>query len=254
MGGVSATYLGQCGFLLEMGGVRIVTDPYLSDYVDKSFFSSETPWRRLYPPPVTLGGLSPDVLLISHSHGDHMDPWTLKAYYGAGGSGPVAAPAPECGLLYDLGASVICARAESSFSIGEVEITPIPCAHTQLHLDELGRFHELSYLISCKGVTVFFAGDMSLYDGLEKRLRAAQCSLLLLPVNGGDRERTEKGIIGNIDHRQAAALAATLNVPYIPMHHDLYGINGCGETDILSAAREAGAEARLLKPMETWTL
>ena len=30
------TYLGQCGFLIEAAGTRIVTDPYLSDYVDRN--------------------------------------------------------------------------------------------------------------------------------------------------------------------------------------------------------------------------
>ena len=29
------TNLGQCGFLLEIAGTRIVTDPYLSDFVDR---------------------------------------------------------------------------------------------------------------------------------------------------------------------------------------------------------------------------
>lgn len=252
---ISITYLGQCGFLLDFGETKIVTDPYLSDYVDKTCSSEDVKWRRLYPPPASLQALKPEGILISHAHEDHMDPWTLKPYLNQNAQCLTAAPAPECKRLESIGASrVIYAKAEESFLIGEVKVTPIPCAHTQLHLDECGRFHELSYLIEYAGVRIFFGGDMNLYDGLLKRLQEASCNLLLLPVNGRDERRTKKGIIGNIDHREAARLSAALNVPYVPMHHDLYDINGCGEEEILSAAKAEGAKAYLLKPMETLRL
>jgi hypothetical protein len=40
---------------------------------------------------------------------------------------------------------------------------------------------------------------------------------------------------------------------YIPMHWDLYEINGCGEDAILRAASQADARVRLMRPMETIT-
>lgn len=255
MGVLTVTYLGQCGFLLDFGSFRIVTDPYLSDFVDQRFYSPQTPWQRLYPPPADLAALKPDGVLISHSHEDHMDPWTLGPYFAKGGGCPVAVPAPECGKAESMGVrSLIPARAEEPFFMGLVQVTPIPCAHTQLHTDELGRFRELSYLIAYEGAAVFFGGDMSLYDGLEKRLREAGCGLLLLPANGGDEERTQKGVIGNIDQNQAAGLAAALHVPFVPMHHDLYAFNGCTAEEILAAAKEKGAAVHLLKPMESLRL
>jgi L-ascorbate 6-phosphate lactonase len=255
MSGLAITYMGQCGFLLDFSDTRIATDPYLSDYVDKTCSSEKTPWRRLYPPPATLQALRPDGIIISHSHEDHLDPWTLQPYIALNAACKIAAPAPECNKLKRMGASnIIYARAEESFFIGSVKITPIPCAHTQLHTDETGRFRELSYILEWDNIKIFFGGDMSLYDGLHKRLREAECSLLLLPANGGDEERTSKGIIGNIDCSQAALLSATLHVPYIPMHHDLYTINGCAPGEILRAATAAGAEAYLLKPMQSLQL
>ncbi len=255
MNGLTITYLGQCGFLLDFGDTRIATDPYLSDYVDKTCLSEQTPWHRLYPPPTTLQKLMPDGIIISHSHEDHLDPWTLQPYLLKNTFCKIAAPAPECGKLERLGASnIIYARAEESFFIGSVKVTPIPCAHTQLHTDEAGRFRELSYILEWENIRLFFGGDMSLYDGLDKRLREAECSLLLLPVNGGDAERTGKGIIGNIDCIQAASLASALHVPFIPMHHDLYAINGCTTEEILCAAGTAGAQAHLLKPMQSLRL
>lgn len=249
---LTITYLGQCGFLLDFGDVRIATDPYLSDYVDANFASDSTPWKRLYPPPTSLLSLRPDLILISHSHGDHLDPWTLGEYIQSGGEALIAAPAPECDALETLNAPFLLqAESESSFSIGRVRITPIPCAHTELHADERGRYRELSYIIECGEHRVFFGGDMSLYPGLMERLAKARCTLLLLPVNGRDDERTKNDIIGNIDCREAAELATALNVPYFPMHHDLYAINGASDGEILSAAKKAGARVRILKPGQT---
>jgi L-ascorbate metabolism protein UlaG (beta-lactamase superfamily) len=245
------TYLGQCGFLIEGADTRIVTDPYLTDYVDRNFSSGETPWRRRYPAPAALYDLRPDGVVISHSHGDHLDPWTIAKYIGTGGEATFIAPAPVCVLLEDLGVKrILRARADEPFPLGNVTITPIPCAHTELHRDPAGDYHELSYLIDLDGVKVFFGGDMSLYQGLSERLAAEKPDVVLLPANGRDDERTRKGIVGNIDEIEAAQLAASLDAVYVPKHWDLYDINGCGEEDILRAARDAGARIRLLHPME----
>ncbi len=251
---LKVTYLGQCGFLLDFGHTRLVTDPYLSYQVD-SFATEAVPWKRLYPPPAVLADLDPDGIVISHSHEDHMDAWTLEPYISGGGEAVIAAPAPECGLLERLNApDIIYARAEEPFLIGGLTVTPVPCAHTELHLDEQGRFRELSYLITDGDRTVFFGGDMSLFDGLVRRIREAGPDLLLLPANGGDPERTAKGIIGNINEKEAACLAASVGAPYIPMHHDLYAVNGCDQAAVESAAAEAGARILPLKPGETLIL
>lgn len=249
--GMKLSYLGQCGFLLDFGVIRLVTDPYLSDYVDKQASSDAWPWQRLYPPPTDLTSLAPDVVLISHAHEDHMDPWTIGAFMQAKGKAHFICPAPEVDRLRQLGADHITgARADQVISLGELRITPIACAHTEFHQDDKGDYHELSYLIECNDICVLFGGDMSLYPGLEERLRQARPNLLLLPVNGRDANRTEHGIIGNMTSQEAAALSAGLGSPYVPMHHDLYANNGCDMAQILSDARDAGAVIHTLRPMQ----
>ena len=249
MDGLKITYLGQCCFLLEADGLRIVTDPYLSSYVDKNHEG----WKRAYEPPCTLADLKPDLVLISHSHDDHMDPETLGAYKKSGGNAVIAAPAPEIGLLKELGFSRIKeARAENEFHIKDAVITPIACAHTSLDMDEQGRFRNLSYFIDFGERCVFFGGDMSLYDGLAERIQVENCDILLLPCNGRDEERTNQGIIGNTTAEEVAQLAYSVMTPFIPAHHDLYPGNGRPTEEIVQAAKENKAQIIILKVGESF--
>lgn len=246
-------YTGQCGFLISSGGIRVVTDPYLSDSIDRENYSEKTPWKRLYPVPCTLSELKADIVIISHAHDDHLNPDTIREYLASGKEAFFVAPLPICHMLENLGVKnekIIRACAKKMISINTCEILPIPCAHTKLHTDENGEFFELSYIINIGGKSVFFGGDMSLYDGLVERLSREKLDILLLPCNGRDDERTSNGIIGNINEKEAAKLASDLKTPFIPMHHDLYAINGCPEEDIISAAKEHNAQIIVLKPMQ----
>ena len=90
---------------------------------------------------------------------------------------------------------------------------------------------------------------MSLYDGLEKRLREVELSLLQLSADGRDAHRTNLGIIGNVTPEESAKLSAALNVPWIPMYHDLYKINCCGPDEPETESPKAGAKVICLKPM-----
>lgn len=246
------TFLGQAGTMLEYKGQRLVTDPHLSTFLERGA-TEANPWKRLYPAPTTLEALRPDGIVISHSHADHLDPWTLKPYYEAGGKAPLVVPAPEAPRAEAYCPTLTPARAWEGLTIGEFGILPVPCAHTQLHTDDQGRFRELSYEITCGGIRVFFGGDLSLYDGLEAYLATRHFDIMILPVNGADEDRTSRGIIGNVNEVQAAALAKACGAILLPMHHDLYAINGCAPEKIRAAAAEAGTRLMLLSVMQTAT-
>jgi L-ascorbate metabolism protein UlaG (beta-lactamase superfamily) len=75
--GLRVTWFGHSSTLLEVDGVRLLTDPIWSDR------ASPVEWigpRRWYPPTIALAQLPPvDAVLISHDHYDHLDWATIVA-------------------------------------------------------------------------------------------------------------------------------------------------------------------------------
>jgi N-acyl-phosphatidylethanolamine-hydrolysing phospholipase D len=69
--GDSVTWIGHMTVLLRLGGVTILTDPWFSRYA--SPVKGIGP-HRYAPPALSLAELPPlDVVLVSHSHRDHLD-------------------------------------------------------------------------------------------------------------------------------------------------------------------------------------
>jgi L-ascorbate metabolism protein UlaG (beta-lactamase superfamily) len=66
-----ATWLGHSTVLLEIDGLRVVTDPVWGERASPVTFAGP---RRFQPVPVSLASLPPlDAVLVSHDHFDHLD-------------------------------------------------------------------------------------------------------------------------------------------------------------------------------------
>lgn len=88
-------YLGQEGFLLKANDKYVLTDPYLSDYVDRNCNTENVVWKRNDPSPVQPALLSfANYILCSHAHNDHADSDTLTAIYGMNKNVKIIVPAP----------------------------------------------------------------------------------------------------------------------------------------------------------------
>jgi L-ascorbate metabolism protein UlaG (beta-lactamase superfamily) len=75
--GLRATWLGHSTVLIEIDGVRVLTDPVWGPRA--SPFSLVGP-KRFQPVPVTLREMPPvDAVVISHDHYDHLDYPTIRA-------------------------------------------------------------------------------------------------------------------------------------------------------------------------------
>ena len=75
--GLRITWLGHSTLVIEIDGVRVLTDPVFGPRA--SPFSFIGP-KRFHPVPVTIAQLAPlDVVLLSHDHHDHLDPSSIRA-------------------------------------------------------------------------------------------------------------------------------------------------------------------------------
>ncbi len=74
--GLRATWLGHSTVLLELGGVRVLTDPVFGERVSPVAFAGP---RRFHAPPASIAALPPlDAILISHDHYDHLCHFSVR--------------------------------------------------------------------------------------------------------------------------------------------------------------------------------
>ncbi|MCA0175858.1 MAG: MBL fold metallo-hydrolase [Proteobacteria bacterium] len=74
--GLRATWLGHSTVLVEIGGLRVLTDPVWGPRASPTRLAGP---RRFQPVPLTVRELPPiDVVLISHDHYDHLDYPTIR--------------------------------------------------------------------------------------------------------------------------------------------------------------------------------
>jgi len=74
--GLRATWLGHSTVLIEIDGLRVLTDPVWGPRASPSRLAGP---RRFQPVPVPLRALPPvDLVLVSHDHYDHLDYPTIR--------------------------------------------------------------------------------------------------------------------------------------------------------------------------------
>jgi L-ascorbate metabolism protein UlaG (beta-lactamase superfamily) len=75
--GLRATWLGHSTVLIEIDGVRLLTDPVWGPRASPSSLAGP---KRFQPVPVSLRAMPPvDLVVVSHDHYDHLDYPTIRA-------------------------------------------------------------------------------------------------------------------------------------------------------------------------------
>jgi L-ascorbate 6-phosphate lactonase len=166
--------------------------------------------------------------LITHEHEDHLDPGTLRVLVKQNEHAVLLAPAWCRESLLNIGCEssrIVDADTEQSLSLFEsrLRIQAIPAAHEELETNNQGQHRYVGYIIELNGVTIYHAGDTLIYPGLSELLRGHDIDLAMLPINGRDYFRTKRGIIGNMNYREAAEIAAEICVDaVIPLHYETF--------------------------------
>lgn len=220
--GASVWWLGQAGFLVAQGGLRIVIDPYLSDSLAEKYRGKAFPHLRMMPPPVQPGALREvDWLLCTHSHTDHMDPGTIPALLAANPKAQVLAPRAERAKALERGVPedrLHLIDAGESLDLGGVVVTATPSAHEELKITPSGHLY-LGYALRGGGVTLWHSGDTIPHEGLVPSVLPLAVDLALLPVNGRDARRAANGVPGNLTLEEAVALTDAIGAAHMLGHH-----------------------------------
>jgi L-ascorbate metabolism protein UlaG (beta-lactamase superfamily) len=247
---VELTWFGQAGFRLRGGGVTVLVDMFLSDVGG----------RRIPPPvePSTLDDV--DVVLCTHEHWDHLDGPTVAAVAAASPRALVVVPAPVADQA--IAAGVPAERVLGAVSGGPVpglpaRVVPVPACHGVDVADAYnfgqdlsgGQVRYLGYVVELGGVRVFHAGDSLWWPGEERVLRDLGVHVALLPINGRDPLREADNIVGNMDHREAALLAAGAGVELlVPMHWDMFDGNRGFPDQLVAAIERLGLDVPVFVP------
>jgi len=219
-----AWWLGQAGFLFESCGLRMLIDPYLSDFLAQKYKGKKYPHTRMSPPPVQAEELFDiDFVLATHGHSDHLDPGSIPVMARNNPSCRFVVPescqaaALERGVPAD---RLLTVNAGDNITLGGGAIlSMIPAAHEQLERDTAGHYLHLGYVFDFAGLNVWHSGDCCPYPGLEESLVNFKVDVAFLPVNGRDKERTGNGIIGNFRLDEALDLVLTVPIALGVGHH-----------------------------------
>jgi L-ascorbate metabolism protein UlaG (beta-lactamase superfamily) len=162
--GPSITWLGHATAVAELGSSRVLFDPLLRGRARAA------------------GKV--DAVLVTHSHVDHLNRWTLKA---VDRDTHLLVPKGAKHVVTDLGFREVTEMdAGDQLAIGDTEITAVGTRHDN------GRWRKgdspvaLGYVVSGGGVTVHHAGDVdfsdhSIFDDIGKR---HSIDATMLPIGG----------------------------------------------------------------------
>lgn len=165
-------FLGHSTVLIEIAGIRLLTDPVLFDRIG--------PLRRVAAPvdPALREGV--DVVLLSHLHLDHLDMRSLRAL---GPDVEIVLPAGAGALLREAGFSRVRELAPGgSVDWGSLAVSATRAVHGGFRPPLGPRAAALGYVVDALGVRLYFAGDTDVFDGMADL--APGLDIALLPVWG----------------------------------------------------------------------
>lgn len=247
----SLLWIGHASFLLTLGGKRILTDPVMGRRVGLI--------ERLSAPGISIEQLPPiDIVLVTHNHRDHLDPWTIKRL----GNGPTyVVPQGNRQIISSMvkSAKIIELEWWETTSIGSVEVMLVPARHWSMHWP-WDRNEGLwgGYVVRSPEGTAYHSGDTAFWDRFEEiGKRSGGIDWAMLPIGAYEPRWFMEPQHMNPD--EAAAAAKLLGAKnFVAMHWGTFKLTdepiGAPPERARSAwAREGGKEEHLwiLDPGET---
>jgi L-ascorbate metabolism protein UlaG (beta-lactamase superfamily) len=195
-------FVGHSTVLIEMDGVRLLTDPLLRGRVAHL--------RRQVPAVEMAGCANPTAVLISHLHHDHLDLPSLRTL---GRDTPLIVPRGAGPWLRAKGfAAITELGVGEAVRIGSVSVRAMPADHDGARASRAVRAEAVGYVLEGSS-KVYFAGDTGLFEEMSDI--AQGLDVALLPVAGWGPTLGP----GHMDPRDAARAAALIHPRMaVPIH------------------------------------
>ena len=205
---MKVTWLTHSGLLFENERITVLVDPYLSDSLASVCESKK---RRL-PVDESMLEVSPDVILLTHSHPDHLDVATLEKFLSRTDKEiTVLANGSAYEKLTSLASkhNLVLLAPHSVWSEGGVTFYAVKAEHTER--DAIG------FILDDAEKTYYVSGDtLYNFDVIDDCLDLVEDGVdyAFLPING-------KG--GNMNAKDAADFAYEIGAKAaVPVHYGLF--------------------------------
>ena len=179
----SLTWIGHSTFLLQLGGLNLLTDPHFGGRASPLSFAGPA---RLTPPGMDLAALPPiDLVLVSHNHYDHLDEGSVRA---------IARAHPQAQFVVPLGLAAWFRRRGiervteldwwASAQLGAAKVSAVPVQHfSGRGIHDRDATLWCGFVVELAGRRVFFAGDTGYSkDFADIAGRFPAMDLSLLPI------------------------------------------------------------------------
>ena len=226
---MKVTWLTQAGLLFRTGELTIMVDPYLSDSVAKI----EPEKHRRIPVDEEVFNITPDVIIVTHDHLDHLDPETLERFLKRDDGKKITVLAPENAynklLSFGGGHNYVLLAPHSVWSEGQVTFYAVKAEHS----DRTAA----GYIIDDGEGTYYVSGDtLYSFDVIDEVLELVEGGVdyAFLPING---------VGNNMNAKDAADFAYEIGAQKaVPLHYGLF--------DSIDPATFDFEDAVLLTPYE----
>jgi L-ascorbate metabolism protein UlaG (beta-lactamase superfamily) len=257
---IGLAWLGQAGFALRFGALRMLIDPYLSNSLADKYRGGQYDHVRQMPAPMQPDEIDQlDFVLCSHRHTDHMDPGSLPAFAANNRRCRFVVPAAERDAAINAGIPgdrVELVNASHAIELGpDAMLHVLPAAHEKFEINERGEHHFLGFIFRLGKITLYHSGDTIPFVGQPEAVKTHSTNLALLPINGRDKIRTSRGIVGNMTFEEAYNLCVAAKVEWmIPHHFGLFEFNTVDQPELERKVAAAKAVKCIMPRIEDWYL
>lgn len=218
---VTLSWLGHATVLINFLGITILTDPVLAGRVGINAGPFVIGPKRQIGPALKYSELPPiDLILLSHSHFDHLDMWTLRRM----GSTPTVITASHTSdLLKYTSLTDVRELAWSQSTIlfekrGGLRVEAFPTQHWGARLGSDSHRQWNGYILVRRGRKLIFAGDTGHTPIFEELRDFGPFDVAIMPIGAYD-----PWITNHCTPEEALSMANEAGARFIlPIHHQTF--------------------------------